>query len=561
MLQIISGKFFTGLEKNEHNGKGILFSNCNWFSPIKTNIGVLEPVDYSGDITGFIFNYKNQIENDGFLVRCGDDEIVEQFKLICSFGLKSYFSEYREQVLKVCSSIKRKNSRTYPAVQFIKSTVELHKRLDSENIKRFIQITNKVISLERKSYERVINALRCILDSIEVLEYNFDLAYSMLIYCLESLNQGEEYPKSTWDDWDQNSKPELDSILSSIPLDKAESLKQILLKDKHFKLQQGYIDFVKKHLYDSFFINESESIQLPLRKSQLERALINSYQMRSGYVHSLQSVQDQIRHSTFATHDVFTFQNNPYLTYGGLYRLVNHVVENFIYSLSSVDKEAFNYRAALPGKMTVEFAPQYWIWRAESFNAKQANTRLSALIGELESSPTITDLSQVMEKIKAIFQQSPSEQRPPLLYLFWLYNIVLREDLQTKGWDKFVSKHEIYFREHRIENLAVWVVASSHIGGIQIPWNIHGWIRVYKGYAKSKYKQNSLSLPALSESAILCAIANLAWKAGYGNEYNWLLNTAITELSGKTAIQGYIYSCMVSYKDVDLHKILNWFKN
>lgn len=561
MLQIISGKFFTGLEKNEHEGKGILFSNCNWSNTIKTNIGVLEPVDYSGDITGFVFNYKNQIENDGFLVRCGDGEIIEQFKLICSFGLKSYFSEYREQVVRVCSPIKRKKSRSYPSAQFIKSTVELHKRLNSENIERFIGITNKIILLERKSYEKVINALRCILDSIEVIEYNLDLAYSMLIYCLESLSQGDDSPKATWDDWDQHSKTELDSILSSIPLDKAEHLKQILLKDKHFKLQQRYVDFVKKHLHDSFFIIEAESLQIPLRKSQLEKALSNSYQMRSGYVHSLQSVQDQIRHSTFATNDVFTFQNNPYLTYGGLYRLVNHVMENYIYSLPSIEKETFNYRKALPGIMTVEFAPQYWIWRPESFNGKQANTWLSALISQLESNEPITDLSQIMEKIKIIFPQTPSEQRPSLLYLFWLYNIVLREDLQTKGWDKFVSKHETYFREHRIENLAVWVIASRYIGEIQIPGNIHGWIRVYKGYAKSKYKQNSLSLSALSESAILCAIANLAWKAGYGNEYNWLLNTAITELSGKAAIQSYIYSCMVSYKDVDIHKILSWFKN
>lgn len=60
----------------------------------------------------------------------------------------------------------------------------------------------------------------------------------MLIYCLESLSQGDDSPKATWDDWDQHSKTELDSILSSIPLDKAEHLKQILLKDKYFKLQQ-----------------------------------------------------------------------------------------------------------------------------------------------------------------------------------------------------------------------------------------------------------------------------------------------------------------------------------
>lgn len=556
MLQIISGKFFTEQDKYEHDGKGMLFSNCTWIDSIETDIGILEPINYFGDITGFIFNYKNQIEKkDGLLVRCGDDEIVEQFKIICSFGLKSYFSEYREQVVKICSPIVNNKVQGNSAKNFIKNNVELNKKLKINEINHFINLTNKIISLERKNYIKVINALRSVLDSIEAIEYNINLAYSMLIYCLESLSKIKTSTSPKWENLESNIKYELEEVLKEVNTEQKDKIKNILIKDKHFKLEHQFINFIKKNIKDSFYINEADSITIPLRKSQLEKALHNSYQMRSRFVHELEPIEDQIRNSKLETNDVFTFSDNPYLTYTGLFRLTNHVIENYIYSLKSVENESFNYRDELPCIMRIEMAPQYWIWKDISFNANTVNKRLSALIYQLESGSAITDLTKVMEKIKKIFLQTSKEKRAPMLYMFWLYNIVLSKDLKIQDWDKFILKHESYFSELRIENIAVRV-----IGGLTLPWDIYSCIHTYKKYAKSKHRENNLALSPLSESAILCTIANKAWKSGFGNEYTWLLNHAITELSGKKDIQSYIYSCLIEYKEIDLDKLLNWFK-
>lgn len=555
MLQIISGKFFTDKERYIHQGKGILYSNCSWVGSIETCIGVLEPVDHHGDISGYVFNYKNQIEKDDILVRCGDDEIVEQFKIICSFGLESYFSEYREQVVKICSPLKSKNTQGYPAHQFLPGKVSLNKNLNKQNIEHFVKIINKIISLDRKSYKSIVSALRTLSNSVETVAFNIDLAYSMIVYCLESLSQRAKQPEISWNDWDQNSKDKYDRIFSQIHEDSSVEIKKLLLEDKQFKLQQRYISFVKDNLSETFFINEAKDIKLPLRMGQLERALINSYQMRSKFVHSLQPIQDQIRHPSTGKYDVFTFSESPYLTYSGLFRLASHVIRNYIFSLSSCEKEAFNYRQDLPGIMTMEMAPKYWIWKDESFNGKTANKRLSAFLGQLESGEPVTELTKVMGKIKATLNQTPFQQRAPMLYLFWIYNFVLREDLRTENWQGFVEKYQKHFLELRFENITV-----RAISGIEIPWTVYDCINQYKSYSKNRHKNGHLSLTPLTESIVLCSIANKAQNSGYGSEYNWLMNSALLELSGRKDLQSFLYNKMICFKEIPIDVLVNWNK-
>lgn len=555
MLQLISGKFFSGSNKYEYDAKGILFSNCKWtwYKPIKTNIGTLEAVDYNKDvISAFVFNYKNQIEKSSPIVRCGDDEILEQFRVICSFGLKGYFSKYREDIIKTCFTI---GAQGFPIKQFVKDKVEPNHRLQSEDIDNFIKIINRVISLERKSYKRIISTLKSILDSIETIGYNIDLAYSMLVYCLESLAQGEENYQPIWENWDQNIRSELDTVFEKIPEEQSTQIKKILLKDKQLKLQQRFLDFIKTHTKDSFFIHEAERIQIALRNSHMEEALRNSYQMRSKFVHELKPIQNQLSHPAFVENDVFIFNNKPYLTYNGLFRLTNHVLENHIYSLPIDEKEKLNYRDELPGKIEVKLAPQYWIWKPESLNGQTANKFLSALIGQLEADGPLTDMTDVMKKIKEIFKDTPREQKGSLLYLFWLYNSVIQENLRINGWEDFISSNMDFFSELKFENIAI-----RTIGNAELIWGINSCIQVYKQYLRSKYKKNSFALPPLTESAVLCAIANKALKDGFIKEYDWLIKNAIKELSGKKGVQDYISLMMKSNKEIDIRKLLTWFK-
>ena len=107
MLQIISGKFFSSEDRFRHQAKGITFANYSWVQPIETCVATLEPVETYASVFSYVINYLNQLEKEkpprkDILVRTGDAEIVEQFQLLCTFGLKAFFHQDRDTVAVTC---------------------------------------------------------------------------------------------------------------------------------------------------------------------------------------------------------------------------------------------------------------------------------------------------------------------------------------------------------------------------------------------------------------------------------------------------------------------------
>ena len=98
MLQIITGKFFKAEERHISEGKGVLHSNYRWYLPIDTCVGKLEPLGTRAALTTYLYTFTNQIEKQRgnfSIVRTGDGEIIEQFRLLCAFGLRATFAEDR----------------------------------------------------------------------------------------------------------------------------------------------------------------------------------------------------------------------------------------------------------------------------------------------------------------------------------------------------------------------------------------------------------------------------------------------------------------------------------
>jgi hypothetical protein len=86
------------------------------------------------------------------------------------------------------------------------------------------------------------------------------------------------------------------------------------------------------------------------------------YIARSGFVHQLTKVREQLRHAGLqaATADYFQWEQKPYLTFAGLVRLTRHVIGAFIDRQKSSDRETYpNWRNEVPGIILVHFAPQY----------------------------------------------------------------------------------------------------------------------------------------------------------------------------------------------------------
>lgn len=539
MLQIISGKFFKGKDLYIHQGKGITFSNFNWVSSIETCVATLEPVDYGSSITPYVISYINKIEKDdteGFgLVRTGDSTIVEQFQLLCTFGFNAFFDVDRERVELNCRPTPRSSADSHIPAKFVRRFFDEKVNGNQLNIDSFIEFVSKVIGLPRHIYKSIINCLNNYSDALQVLNYNLDLAYSMLVYCLESLCQQFDSFETTWADYSNETKDKLEIEFLKIEPSLAEQIKSILLDASFLKLQQRFIGFIEDNVEDSFFIEQAIGIKAPLRKSLLKQALLNSYKMRSGYVHSLKPIRDHLKMSQIAEGDVFYWGNQPYLTFAGLTRLTHHVIYNFISKQAVLETEDFNWRNDLPGLITLELAPQYWIWKHEEFSQEQATSKLSGFLNHLIdaiSSGEMTDLRKLLEKYESIIPSAKKKYKIQMITIYWLYNIFRMEEDRVPDWRTFLGKYNEILNECSIEMMLAYVLI-----GIEWEWPVNECAAAYENYCKQKFKKNALKIPGIIQVALIIQIANYFLSTENFGEYDKWLDLAILELPGQQDLQ------------------------
>lgn len=375
MLQIISGKFFESDSIHESDCKGILYSNFYWILPIETCIGTLEPVDIFNNlsISPYVINYKNQIEKDpnDTLIRTGDSEIINQFKLLCIFGLKSFFDVDRSYVELLCRKHPKSSTENVIPSNFVHRFFDYHINGKHEEVLNFIEFIDKTIGLPRIKYLAVMNSINAFSQALQTLNYNLDLAYSLMIYSLESLSQKFDKFEPTWEDYNPSIKKNLDELFKKDNLKQStiDSIKDILIKSSNLRLTTRFIEFTTSYVSESFFKEESNGLKSPIRKSELKQALKNAYKIRSDYVHKLKEVEKSLKYPYLINEvESIRSENQPYLTFAGLTRLTHHIIHNFIQEQDFLEKEQYNWRADLPGRIDMAIHPKHWIWDEKIFN-------------------------------------------------------------------------------------------------------------------------------------------------------------------------------------------------
>src|ERR1041384_2072744 len=170
MLQIITGKFFKKEERYKTPRKAVFFSNYLWIAPIETCIGVVEPIDDGGGIATWVFSYINQMEKEGgsfSIVRVGDDEVVEQFRLLLVFGLRAYFASQRHEVEHYCRQTRAGVTDDSVPSQMIPRYFVVGLRGTLEKSARSAKLVEKTLSLGRERYLATMAALRTFCSALE----------------------------------------------------------------------------------------------------------------------------------------------------------------------------------------------------------------------------------------------------------------------------------------------------------------------------------------------------------------------------------------------------------
>lgn len=544
MLQIISGKFYEGTERYEHPAKGILFSNYAWVLPIQTRIGTLEPVDSYRAVSSYVFSYVNQMEKEeraGGLVRVGDAEIVRQFQLLCAFGLRAYFADDRSAVLTNCRRRSRSSSDRYVPSQFVARIFDDHVRGSMDEVREFAALVDRAIAMPRTRYTALMSALENLDHALQVLNYNLDLAYSILVYCLEALAQGFDEYEAVWKDYDDTVRGTLDTILAGVTDDVAASIRKTLLSASHQKLSARFVGFVEQHIRDEFFATPRPGVARQLRRSDLRRAMKNAYRLRSGYVHRLAKIREQLHEPQLADGDVFRWEREPYVTFNGLLRVVFEVLHQFVKLSPQVEKESFDWRRDLPGIMRMQVAPQYWIWKHEGIESLPAEMRsghITSVLGGLmdhlievfaKPSGALTDMTKLLTAYERLIPQASMPDRIKMVVTYALWNSVLAENVAMPGWaDLVFKKYKKEIETCCVETLAAAMLLRGDFGDEAF----EACRDVYERYVSERYSKVRIELPHKLEVRMQCELANLALAAGNIDEFRRYAAIARTDAVG-----------------------------
>ena len=562
MLQIISGRFFSGGKVHEQESDAILYSNYSWLAPIRTSVAELRPVDTLGRrVSSYVLRYTNRYEQASPkdpMVLAMSDEAVEQFRLLASFYFQSFFHVDRSYVESLCrTGSSHSHDTTVPRV-FVPRFFDSPKNMGTNaEAVGFVQFTEKVLRMPRKAYRLLISCLSAFFDALEAIGMNFDLAYSMMVYMLEALSKSVEQPKVVWDDYDQNVRGRLDKELASADSSTAERVRAILLNNPHLKLKKRFVNFIATHVNDAYFTSEADGVRFALAKSELVRGLGNLYDARSGYVHELKQVQKQLRlHWVGTENEVFHWANEPHITFAGLVRLGRHVLNSFIDRQPVIEREDYPWRQELPGQIQMELAPEYWAGRLDGFQPAQARQRFSGFIQHLItnfSKPRIPipDLRPLMERIETLAPSAKSIDRLPLLALYWMFNGMIPEQDRRPGWETFLSRWNSELEQCSIELMMMFV-----IWGDALPWQAEECGGAFEQYQRSRHKATATNLPRLAEIAVMAEIANLFLAGGQMDGFEEWTDRGILDSAGRKAVQDNLRGCRQTRQRIDVQQIL-----
>lgn len=525
MLQIISGKFFNSDDRFHNDCKGIFYSNVSFSGKRQIEYIQFESVEAYNNVSSYVISYDNQLQKlpaSMQFVKIGEHEITRQLKNILSFSLNCIFDEDKATVEKVCRTKGSGQGRNSVPSDFIKDTLDMKRTVDDKQMDDCVKFFRQMIGLNREDYIRVLNCLIAYNTSIRLLNEDINLAYSMLVYCLESLTQQYDRYEPGWDDYNQNKKLALEKVFSRLSEEDASEIKAILIKDEHFKLSQRFRNFVFKYLDDKFYQRHDE--RRVIHKDDIEIAVKNAYITRSKYAHILKPIMKQLTMADFSkVGDTFEFMHETFFTYSGLLRTVRMVIINFIFSLETVETEAFNWNNDLPGLFEIQPAPYFWIWKPAKENGEGVEARLEGFLNCLVYFRN--NIPQLDNIVKLYFEHlsEMQEHNRHAAYVFgYLYTRIINNiSKENKDcYNYYIDKYKTLFNKCCIYNLLLMVMPVDIEQ--EIAWQIEECEKEIEDYNKKKHNKNRLRLPPEIETMIYLLVANGSKEDSHEVQKKWL---------------------------------------
>lgn len=562
MFQISTGKFFLDEKKMFHDEKFVFYSNVKSFFDISIDLPKLkvEQIE-SGSVSCYVVSYQLITEEHPVVIKCGEQDFIQQFILIWAFFFDCIAKTDKSLVQKICRE-KKVSSYDQPAAREISpKTVQLGRSLEEHEIENFISFVNELVSTKRNTYKSIIASLKIIDDAKETLSTNFDLAYSTLVYSIESLSQKHDGYIPVWDDYHEDVKSKIEVACEGLAEKTIHSIKMALIEGKQFKLRKRFEKFILDNLPTSYYrVYLGENINT-MRASYIQRCMNNLYQLRSSFVHELKPLDVMLSSPHSPESDYIIRFGEPYFTYSGLNRLIREVICSFVKRRVDHEKEEIIWLNETSSVIYAEVAPEHWIFIHDGFSGTSVNKYFSAYITMLNKK-AVVDQSAVMQKITSIFDSERNiSNKKAIIHYYWLYNSLHNKNAGI--WQSFINTKRPFLGEciHfyivilYLNHSLSYSVGNDHIEIKTI--DLDEFDSVYESYLKQRFHKGGLSLPAFTEAVLLSAAANIALGLQDIERFNAYLNFALSEISSEKETYDIIESSLSNFIQVDINKLLS----
>jgi len=510
MLQIISGKFYQNKEIHNNPTQMFLYSNANIENEFEI-VGIkIKQVDNIDNIYKYSINFDNKIEQQSgnfSIVNAWSDVVLFQVKNVLTFYFDSFWDEEEYVVKKMCKERIKKGSRMeYVPANYVRSILNKERKVDEKRILEEKENVSNLIALSREDYVTVITCIKTYCASVRLLETDPNLAYSMLVFALESLSQSYDKYEPKWEDYDENIKGKLEKKFKMMDETLAEEIKNILLKNAHLKLSKRFLHFILNYLNDDFYF--TKDISNKIQRDDVERALKNAYNIRSRYAHALKLIIDQSAVDNISkVSDYFRNNREPYLTYSGLLRVMKYVVIEFVGQKEKVERESIDWQKGLPGIIDVKLGPEFWMSKNESSKCEWASARLQGYIEGLMEKKAY-DITDVMKTYIENFEHVKEESKRSIFALCILWNATVKHDSEKKKYyNDFIEKHISRLNVCCIQNMVLLAIPFKENYEFEWKESEEEIEKIILEYIRNRKKETSFMFPNIIETIIYLRIA------------------------------------------------------
>ena len=546
MLQISSRKFFSTDRYYETPREGTFYTNYCGFAegPIATVCGSLTVGEAIKDLSTLHYNMVERIEwkdmAPGVMIATGGEELINDFADVVAFGLNITCTTSKGIAQRLLEQNKEdrdgyKHPRKYLARVFDKKVQAVPG--DAAMLDGFI---SALLGLPRKEYEGAIRAIRRYVTATHRISDDTNLAYALFVMSIEVLAQTAEPLMTDWSDYDEQKRRGIDKALKGADAAIADSVRAAVLANEHVVITRRFRDFAADHLNRDFFRSEAAGAIQPVSRPDLTPLLKRAYDIRSGYVHRLKDVP-KLLSPPFNHAEVMHIERQPTLTFQGLARLARHIIMQFVQRAPKIEHEDFNWRAALPNLLTMEWAPQYWIGRPERYGPETAKTWLEAFLTQASAvfarSPgaILTNLGPILDRIESLPLggiKAPDRRR--IITLYHLFTVLAGPDHQRQQHEALLKRYEADFKEPTVEELVVRLVT-----GEALPWSLDELEQLHAAYYRDRRSKRTLMIGEFFEAVFTLRFADIQRHCGNQTRARELVAFAVEALPGNATLRAF----------------------